>query len=65
MKSFERGSNSYDEIGEVPYLHHSMAAYLVEAKVEPPEPFRLGEPVPCDGAVAAASTRRRARSTSG
>ena len=44
MKSFERGSNSYDEIGEVPYHHHSMAAYLVEATVEPPEPFRMANP---------------------
>ncbi|OUM02668.1 DUF2652 domain-containing protein [Variovorax sp. JS1663] len=42
--SFESGSNRYDEIGEVVYRHHSMAGYLVEAKVEPPEPFRLADP---------------------
>jgi len=29
--SFESGSTSYDEIGEVAYRHHSMTPYLVEA----------------------------------
>lgn len=35
-QSFVDGSNRYDEIGEIFYRHHSLAAYLPEVKAEPP-----------------------------
>jgi hypothetical protein len=32
---FARGSSTYDELGEISFRHHSMAAYLTEARVAP------------------------------